>query len=314
MLDDTFLARPIQSRGVSPRLMCVVCILSAVSAMAQELEPRAYAPLPTGLNFVVVAAGRSSGGVLVDPALPIEDVQASVTSLGIGAGRTITLLDRTALIVAVMPVAWAEATGRVGETEGRVSRSGLADPRVKLSVNLVGGRAQSARDFARSVRPTVVGVSVQVAPPIGQYYPTRLVNLGANRWSFKPEVGVSQLLGKWTVEGYGGVWLFTRNDEFYTGSSTRTQQPVVALQGHASYAMTPRIWAAVNVTWYSGGRTSVDGVEKADLQRNSRLGATMSLPVARQQSIKVSTSTGATTRIGADFRTFAVAWQLTWLD
>ena len=305
---------------MSPRRASILSVGSIVSLLltyhagAQDLEPRAYTALPVGVNFVAVAAGRSSGAVVVDPSLPIEDVQASVGTLSVGYGRTITLLGRTALIVAALPYARVKASGRVGEAEASVSRSGLADPRVKLSINLIGGSPLNARDFARSAPRTVVGVSITMAPPLGQYYPDKLINLGANRWSFKPEMGVSHVAGKWTIEGYGGVLLFTTNDEFYTGSSVRTQRPVIALQGHVSYAISPRIWAAVNATFYTGGRTSIDGVEKADLQRNTRLGATLSLPIARQQSIKIATSTGATTRIGADFKTIVVAWQLTWFD
>ena len=293
--------------------VCSGCLVTN-TAFSQDLEPRAYAAAPVGLNFVVVAAGRSSGDVVVDPSLPIEDAHATVGSLAVGAGRTVDLLGRTALMVAVIPYAWAEATGRINEVAGRATRSGLADPRIKLSINLLGGRALTAREFARVQRPTIVGVSLSAVPPLGQYYPSKLVNLGANRWSFKPEVGVSHLTGRWTLDAYAGIWLFTGNDEYYTGTSVRTQAPVLALQGHASYTLRPRLWLAVNGTWYSGGTTSVDGIDKANPQRNSRLGATLSLPLARQQSIKVSFSTGATTRLGADFRTFGVGWQLSWLD
>jgi hypothetical protein len=105
----------------------------------------------------------------------------------------------------------------------------------------------------------------------------------------------------------------TANDEFYPGASTRTQRRIVALQAHVSYTARPRLWIAADGTWYSGGRTTVDGIEKRDLQRNSRLGATLSLPLARQQSLKVNGSVGATTRAGSDFRTIAVAWQMSWL-
>jgi hypothetical protein len=108
------------------------------------------------------------------------------------------------------------------------------------------------------------------------------------------------------------VWMATANDEFYPGESRRTQRPIVALQAHVSYTARPRLWIAGDGTWYSGGRTTVDGVEKADLQRNTRLGVTVSLPIARQQSLKVSASTGAATRIGSDFKTIAVAWQVSW--
>jgi hypothetical protein len=284
-------------------------------AVAQELEPRAYTAAPTGVNFLVVAGGRSTGGVVVDPSLPVDDVEATVDSLGLGLGRTMNLFGRTALLLAVVPYAWGDVSGNVGEEARQITRSGLADPRLKLSVNLLGGRAQAPREFAaRRRQPTIVGVSLAVAPPLGQYTGRKLINLGANRWAFKPEIGVSRALGRWTIEGYSGVVLFTTNREFYTGTSVRAQQPVVALQAHVSYTLRPQLWAAFDATWYSGGTTTVDGTRKGDLQRNTRVGATLSLPVARQQSIKFSGSTGATTRIGADFRTFGAAWQLTWFD
>lgn len=295
--------------------MCVVVTIPGTNpAVAQELEPRAYTPAPTGVNFLVVAGGRSTGGVVVDPSLPVDDVKATVDSLGLGLGRTIDLFGRSALLLAVVPYAWGDVSGSVGEEARRITRSGLADPRLKLSVNLLGGRALTPREFARAARPTIVGVSLAVAPPLGQYTGRKLINLGANRWAFKPEIGVSHALGQWTIEGYSGVVLFSTNREFYTGGSVRSQQPIVALQAHVSYTVRRQLWAAFDATWYSGGTTTVNGTQKADLQRNSRVGATVSLPVGRQQSIKFSGSTGATTRIGADFRTFGAAWQLTWFD
>jgi outer membrane putative beta-barrel porin/alpha-amylase len=283
-------------------------------AVAQELEPRAYTAAPTGVNFLVVAGGRSTGGVLVDPSLPVEDVQATIDSVGLGLGRTIDLFGRTALILAVVPYAWGDVSGNVGEETRQITRSGLTDPRVKLSVNLLGGRALTPREFARTARPTIVGVSLAVAPPLGQYTGRKLINLGSNRWAVKPEIGVSHAVGRWTIEGYTGLVVFSTNHEFYTGTSVRTQAPVVALQAHVSYTLRRQLWAAFDATWYSGGTTTVNGTQKSDLQRNSRVGATLSLPIGRQQSIKFSGSTGATTRIGADFRTFGAAWQLTWFD
>jgi hypothetical protein len=286
----------------------------ATGAAAQDLEPRAYTATPTGVSFLVVAAGHSSGGVLVDPSLPVEDVEASVNSLAIGGGTTFNLFGRTAMALAAFPVAWLEATGRIGEDARQAKRTGLADPRFKLSTNLVGGQALTPREFAKAHRPTIVGVSLTVAPPIGQYDRTKLVNLGSHRWSLKPEIGISHGAGKWTVEGYGGVWFFTENDQFYTGNAVRTQQPIAAVQGHVSYTFKPRLWVAANGTWYSGGTTTVDGIEKSDLQRNSRYGASLSLPIGRQQSLKIAASAGATTRIGSNFRTIAVAWQMSWIN
>ena len=301
--------------GFVALVAALASLCTPLMAGAQDLEPRAYAASPIGVNFLVAGFGRSAGGVVVDPALPVEDVEATVDAFTVGAGTTFNLFGRTALLVGGAGYVWAEATGRVGEDAREVSRSGLADPRFKLSVNLLGGRALTPQEFARAgERKTIVGVSLTVIPPLGKYESSKLINLGSNRWSFKPEVGVSRLIRrKWTLDGYAGVWMFTENGEFYPGSAVRTQQPVLTLQAHVSYTFKPRLWVAVDGTWYSGGTTSVDGIEKADLQRNSRLGLTTSLPLTRQQSLKIAGSTGATTRIGADFQTIGVAWQLSWL-
>ena len=289
-------------------------VCTAATAVAQDLEPRAYAAAPVGANFIVVAGGHSTGGVVTDPSLPVEDVEATVNAATLGAGTTFSLFGRTALVVAAFPYALAHAAGRVEETTARISRSGLVDPRLKLSVNLVGGRALRPEEFVKTKRPTIVGVSLSVAPPLGQYDPSKLINLGANRWSFKPEVGISRLINNWTVDGYAGVLLFTTNDQFYTGSSIRTQDPIFALQGHVSYTFKPRLWLAFDGTWYSGGTTSINGVDKQDLIRNSRFGATASFPLFRQQSLKFAFSRGATTRVGANFTTASVAWQFSWLN
>ena len=202
----------------------VAMLCAPLTLHAQDLEPRAYAASPIGLNFLVAGFGRSAGGVVVDPALPVEDVEATVDAFTVGAGATFGLFGRTALLVGAAGYVWAEATGRVGEDAREVSRSGLADPRFKLSVNLLGGRALSAQEFARAgERPTIVGVSLTVVPPLGKYDSTKLINLGSNRWSFKPEVGISRLIRrKWTLDGYAGVWMFTAYGEFETGSAVRT--------------------------------------------------------------------------------------------
>ena len=293
----------------------VVALLAIppVIASAQDLEPRAYSASPINTTFVVGAIGRASGGVVTDPSLPIDDVHATLGVLTAGLGRTFDLAGRTGLFVAIVPFARAHATGSVGDATREASRTGGADARLKLSVNLLGGKARTAREFAAAKRTTIVGASFTASLPTGQHMPGKLINLGSNRWGFKPEVGVSIPLRRWTLDGYASMAFFTANSEFYPGLSRLEQEPVTAIQGHASYTIRPRLWAAFDATWYSGGTTSIDGVSKANLQRNSRVGATLSLPLGRWQSIKIAYSTGATTRIGGDFDTSAVAWQRLWM-
>jgi hypothetical protein len=294
-------------------LLTVVLVGGSRShAGAQDLEPRAYAATPTGTMFVVLAAGRSSGGVFFDPSLHVEDVQATLGAATVGLGYTFDFFSRTALVVGTMPYARGTASGSIQESTREATRTGWADARLKLSVNLLGGRARRPREFVKARRSPIVGLSVTTVLPVGQYHRDRLMNLGSNRWAWKPEAGLSIPVGRWTIETYGGVWLFAANDHFYPGGKRREQAPIVALQQHVSYTLRPRLWMAFDATWYAGGATTIDGTDRGDLQRNTRLGATMSCPIGVNQSLKVAYSTGATTRIGGDFNTLALAWQIAW--
>jgi hypothetical protein len=295
--------------------MEVLCGMTAVltgvgSAAGQELEPRAYSPSPAGTTFVVVSVTRSAGGVFTDPSAPLTDVEADVGILGLAMGHTFALLGKSAMVLGVVPVTWGEASGRIGEDRREASRRGLADPRVKLSVNLAGAPPMAPSEFARRRRAPIIGASLTVVMPMGQYDPTKLVNLGSNRWSFKPEVGVSVPARRWTFDAYAGLWWFTDNEAYYPGSSHRRQDPVVAVQGHVSYTLGRRAWVAANATWYGGGQMHVDGLPSADPFRNARIGATWAIPVGTRQSLKVSYSDGAATRVGADFKTISGAWQV----
>jgi hypothetical protein len=192
-----------------------------------------------------------------------------------------------------------------------VTRSGLADLRAQLTVNILGGPALTPKEFA-ALRPNaVVGLSLMVAAPTGQYDPSKLINIGSNRWSVKPQVGASKTLGPWYLEFYGGVWFFTDNANFY-GGSLREQDPIGTFQAHVGYTFKPRLWLAADATFYTGGRTTLNGRDKADTQSNSRVGLTLAVPLGRRSALKASWATGFTTRIGADFDTFGVALQTVW--
>ena len=295
--------------------MGLVLVMGLASgAAAQELEPRAYAPSPVGITFLTVGVGRSSGGLIFDPTLLITDAHGTVNSTAVGIGRIIGIKRRPVVVVAVLPVAWGSATGQVGGGAASVSRSGLADLRYKISVNVTGSPALSARDFAKARRRPVIGASLSGVVPTGQYSGARLINLGANRWAFKPEVGVSVPWRRWDFDVYVATWLFTANNEFYPGTSRRTQHPIVTLQGNAAWTLRPRAWIAAGATWYRGGSSSTDGGPAHTLYNGARLGATLALPIGRNQSLKANYSTGVWTRTGTDFDAFTIFWQIAWVD
>ena len=282
-------------------------------ATSQEMEPRAYSRAPDGANFFLVSYAYQSGDVLTDSSLPLRDVSVKLNFATLAYGRTFNLAGRQANASVLLPYVKGHARGTVFESQRDAPRSGLGDMRVRFSTHLVGGPALGAREFAAYKPRTLVGVSLTVVAPTGQYDPRRLVNLGANRWAFKPEVGLSKPAGRWTLEAAGGVWLFTTNDNFF-GGARREQKPLASLQAHAVYTLRPRMWVSAGATYFNGGRTALDGVAKADALSNSRVGATFSYPVGGRQSLKAAWVKGVTTRFGGDVNTFAVGWQYTWLD
>jgi hypothetical protein len=300
--------------GVQRALAVGVALVSAAVASpgsrAQEIEPRAFVPSPVGVTFFVVAAGRSTGGILTDPSLPVDDVEATIDSGAIGVGRTFALFGRLANAAVVQPVLSGHFTGTLDGQDAEASRSGPGDLKLRLAANLVGGPAMTPAEFARRKPATTLGIALTVSAPTGEYHADKLVNIGTNRWAIKPEVGVAHPLGRWYLEATAGVWLFEDNDDFF-GGQRREQEPLASIQGHVSYTFRPKLWLAFNATYYDGGRSSVDGILKDDRQASSRYGLTLSVPLGRSQSLKFHWNDGATTRIGSDFATFGVAWQYT---
>ena len=278
------------------------------------MEPRAYSPSPVGANFLVTSYSWSTGSVVFDPTLPVSGVRAHVRGVVVAAGHSFNLLGSLGLVTAAVPYVLADVSGKILEQQAETTRSGLADARFKLSVNLRGNPAMPPREFATSRRRTIVGASVSVAAPASQYYETKLINLGTNRWSFKPEVGVSVPKGRWDLDGYVGAWFYTSNANFYPSGSLRSQDPVLTIQGHVSYTFRPRLWVAFDGTWYRGGSSRVDDGEASTSMNNSRLGLTLSFPVGKRYSAKVAYGSGVVARTGTDFSTVAVAWQVLWLS
>jgi hypothetical protein len=300
----------VRCQGVG--LLCLLLLAGPLSA--QDLDPRAYANVPVNGTFLVAGFSLSHGGVVTDPALPVTDVDATVETPSLGVARSFSLFGRTAQAFGALPYSWAQVSGNVLEEARSITRAGFSDMRVRISVLVRGAPAASALEIVKAPRRTILGTSLTVVAPTGQFFPERLINLSANRWAFKPEFAVSQPIGqRWLLDTYAGLWLFTANDSFYPGTSVRAQASMGTFQAHVSYTFKPQMWAAFDATYYVGGRSTVDGIDNNDRQSNTRVGATFALPVGRRHSIKLAVSTGAIVRFGTNFSTFSVGWQTAWI-
>ena len=229
----------------------------------------------------------------------------------LGYVRVLDLWGKSAKLNVIVP--FTGLTGTADYAGQPVSRdvSGFGDPLVKLSVNLYGAPALSLKEFAGYEQDLIVGASLRVTAPLGQYDDTRVVNIGTNRWSFKPEVGVSKVLGRWTLEGTAAATLYTDNEDFYHGK-TRSQDPLYSLEGHVIYSFESGIWGSLDATYYTGGRTTLNGALSNDLQQNWRAGGTLAFPVDKYNSIKLYASSGVSARTGNNFDLLGIAWQVRW--
>jgi hypothetical protein len=292
--------------------VAALAILSTASpAGAQDLEPRAYTNTPIGLNFLIAGYVYQAGDVATDPALPLEDAQVDVHTAVLAYARSFSLFGMSAKADVIMPYGWLDGSALVqGQREERIV-DGFADPRFRVSVNLYGAPALTLEEFTAWEQDVIIGVSWQMSAPLGQYDEDRAVNLGSNRWIFKPELGISKAFGPLILEVAPSVAVFTANDDFF-GGKRREQDPIYAIQGHLIYRFGPALWAAVDGTYYGGGRTTVDGEENGDRQSNARVGATLALSVTRNHSVKLYASKAVATRIGGDFDLVGLALQYRW--
>jgi len=286
------------------------CVLAAMQspAFAQDIEPRAYSNAPIGVNFLIAGYAYTRGGVAFDTALPITDPHLHTSSALVAYATVLDLWGKSAKIDAIVPYTWLAGNAEYqGQTVNR-NVNGFANSAYRLSVNVYGAPALPLDEFTKWEQDLIIGVSLRVGAPWSQYDDTRVINIGTNRWSFKPEVGISKALGSWTLEATAAVTFYTVNHDFF-GGNTQSQDPLYSTQGHLIYGFASGIWASLDATYFAGGRTTLNGVLSSDLQQNWRFGSTLAFPVDRKNSIKLYASSGVAARTGNNYDLIGVAWQ-----
>jgi hypothetical protein len=287
---------------------------------AQDLSPRTYVITPLHFNAVTLTWSFYDGSINFNGALPVSDATGTYSVPILSYYHSFDFFGRSANVVASVPYGVGNFQGTINGAGDNLYRSGLVDSVFRFSVNLKGGPAMPAQQYLKWKQKILLGASLKVIAPTGQYDPTKLINWGTNRWSFKPEFGYSQRWKKWVLDGYAGVWFFTTNSDFwsrniyYAGTRSQTQEPMGSFEGHLSYDFKPRLWASLDGNFWFGGKTSVGGiVNPLSEQNNSRLGGTVAIPITKHQSLKFSYSNGTYIRFGGNYQNVSAAWQYSWL-
>lgn len=292
-------------------LVAIVCLTAATAARAQEIEPRQYANTPVGVNFLVSGYLYTQGGLAFDPSLPLTDPHLEANSGVLGFARSLDLWGHSGKFDASVPYSWLSGSADYFGQPIYRRVNGFGDPVFRWSVNLYGAPALQMRDFGAYHQDLIIGAALQVSAPLGQYDDTRIVNIGTNRWFFKPSLGASKAIGPWILEATAAVTIFTDNTDFY-GGNTRSQGPLYSIQAHLIRSFRSGIWGALDTTYFWGGRTTINGIDGDDLQRNWRVGATLAVPVNVRNSIKLVASDGVSARTGNNYSQIGIFWQYRW--
>jgi len=288
-----------------------------VRLSAQDLAPRAYLITPLHANAVTLTWSFYDGGLNFNGTIPITGATGAYHVPVLSVYHSLDFFGRSANITASLPYAVGTFSGDVLGKGRSIYRSGLLDFSARFSVNLKGGPAMEAQQYAKWKQKTILGLSLKVVAPTGQYDPTKLINWGINRWAFKPEFGYSERWGHWVLDGYAGVWFYTTNPAYFDipVPKPQTEAPVGSFEGHWSYDFPKqRLWASLDGNFWFGGITALNGIRNLETKQvASRLGGTFSVPLTSHQSLKVGYSYGTYIRFGGNYHNVQLAWQYSWL-
>ena len=267
-------------------VLALLALVLSAGASAQDLEPRRWSQLPTDVSFLGVGLGYAWGDILFDPVLQIEDAEFELTTAVIAYVRSFSLFGRSARFDVNVPYSSGTWRGLLQGEPASTRRAGYGDPRFRLSMLLYGGPAQTPQEFATTEQSdTVVGMAISVTAPLGEYYEDRLINLGTNRWTLRPQIGVTHTRGNWTYELTGSAFLFSDNNDFFGGNELESE-PLYAVQGHLIYTVRPGLWMSASTAYGSGANPTISGVKGDSETRNWLTALSLGVPIDRSQGLK----------------------------
>jgi hypothetical protein len=266
---------------------------------AQEIEARIYSNAPIGINFATAGIAQAKSGTY------------KLTTEALSLTHVLDVAGQSGRISLLLPYAELSGTSSVGKQTLNASSEGMSDPVIKASVNLYGAPALSLEEFKDYRQDLIIGASLAASIPWGQYNSEQMVNVGANRWFIQPGLGASQAVGPWRFELAGMATIYTNNNSFM-GSNTLSQNPIYSAQTHVIYYFANTAWISVDATYYTGGQSYINGMSVNGSQENWRYGSTLSYPINKNNSVRLTASTGGYSRTNNSYDLYGISWQYRW--
>jgi hypothetical protein len=282
------------------------------NALSQDIEPRRWSPIPLGTNVVGAGYSYTSGDVFFDPLLQAEDVKIKAHSLVVSFVQPFRVRNKLGRISLLVPFSAADWSGLLSGEPAEANRTGFADPRIRASLILAGPPAGNALELQQykleNPTYTTFGVSLAVILPLGEYFEDKLLNLGGNRFVFRPQAGMIHYWGKWSFELTGSVFLYTRNPDFFNDAE-RDQRPTFAMQTHLVKQLRGGAWLSLGAGYGLGGESVVNRQPNGDFRSNLLMSASYSFMIAKRQGLKLTyIRSEALQDIGSNTNNFILAW------
>ena len=263
----------------------------AFPCQAQEVEPRRWSHLPIGLNFVGAGWTYTESDISDSPALRLENVEAKLHTLVAQYIRSFEVFDKSARIDIAQAYQKGRWTGLLDGSSASTDRAGWTDTVARFAVNVYGAPPLKGKEFglyrANLEDETIVGMALAIHFPTGEYMEERLINLGTNRFTFRPQAGVVHTQGKWSTELTGSAWFYTDNDEYFNGNKLETD-PFYVVQGHVWYTFRPGLWTGIGVGYGYGMRSTINGEEKDDRKGTMGWAVSFAYPLSRDWGVKLA--------------------------
>ena len=292
-------------------LLFLVCFTFVGTAMGQELTPRLYWPSPEGTKVLVSGYSYTAGDILFDRSIPLDEVDSELNVGSLAYLQTVDLWGRSGNFLVELPYIWGNTSGLVNDTPASADFSNFGDIKITTTINLLGAPSMTLQDFLdfRAKPRPIIGASLKLVAPTGDYDSDKLINVGANRWATRAQIGtILPITPTWLLELEAGVWFYGDDDDFLPGK--REQEPVYSVQTNLVKRFSPGFWASLDFSFFSGGRQTIGGNRLSDSQRNAKVGGTLVFPFAKKHAIKVGYANGTVTKYGADFDQFLLTYQV----
>jgi len=271
-----------------------------------------YTITPVGTNQLQLDYAFVHGNASLDPSLVVPAASVNLNQGAVAYTRYFGLSHRLTWVEVSLPV--AGISGAVGGTRIQGSTTGAGDSSYSMTMLLKGGPALDATEVDTYQASTTVGVTFTVTAPTGSYDPSALLNLGSNRWSFKPEIGLAHPFGtdgRWEFDAYANAYFYTNNLSFH-GGEVLEQEPLPGIEGHISYSFLDSVWASLDTRYSFRGATVVDGINQNNAQRNFILGSELNVIFNAHHSMVLEIAKALVHRNGPALIGFSVKYDFTW--